>query len=174
MSGIKPRASKGGQVSSWRRFRVRLLVLPIIVTGLLAGMSAIATRPKNLGLLNGRLHPLPETPNAVSTEAVNELQAMLPIKFSCTPQEAVEGIMRVVERQPRMKIVEQQKNYLHIEARSLVFKFVDDVEFLVDPQEQTIHFRSASRVGHSDLGVNRRRMEKLSVLLEQELAGSRR
>ncbi|MBX3417275.1 MAG: DUF1499 domain-containing protein [Pirellulaceae bacterium] len=159
-----------GSAASWRRFRIRLFFLPIIVLILLAGMSAMATRPKNLGLLNGRLHPLPPTPNAVSTDSVNELQEMAPIKFSCSPEEALELVIRVVERQPRMRIVEQQRDYVHFEARSLIFRFVDDVEFLVVPEERQIHFRSASRVGHSDLGVNRKRMEKLTALIERELA----
>ena len=55
-------------------------------------------------------------------------------------------------------------NYLHAEARSFLFRFVDDVEFLVDPQQKLIHFRSASRVGYSDLGVNRARMEQFRKL----------
>ena len=55
----------------------------------------------------------------------------------------------------------QTDNYLHVECRSFWFRFVDDVEFLIDPEQKLIQFRSASRVGYSDLGVNRRRMETL-------------
>jgi len=68
---------------------------------------------------------------------------------------------------PRAKIVSVEDNYLHVEFRSAIFRFVDDVEFLVvipeeqRPTEQRIHFRSASRVGYSDFGVNRRRMEQI-------------
>ena len=60
---------------------------------------------------------------------------------------------------PRVTIVSERADYLHVEFRSALFRFVDDVEFFVVPSEQAIHFRSASRVGHGDLGVNRRRME---------------
>ena len=62
---------------------------------------------------------------------------------------------------PRTKIVTVDDNYLYAEFRSALFRFVDDVEFLIDPKERAIHFRSASRVGYSDLGVNRHRMEQI-------------
>jgi uncharacterized protein (DUF1499 family) len=52
---------------------------------------------------------------------------------------------------------------LHAEFRSAIFRFVDDVEFMVDPESQRIHARSASRVGYSDMGVNRRRMEEIQA-----------
>jgi uncharacterized protein (DUF1499 family) len=56
----------------------------------------------------------------------------------------------------------EAENYWHFEVTSLIFRFVDDVEFLIDRQKKRIDFRSASRVGHSDLGVNRRRMNAIS------------
>jgi uncharacterized protein (DUF1499 family) len=61
----------------------------------------------------------------------------------------------------RTKIVTVEDNYLHVEFRSAFLRFVDDVEFLIDPEEQLVHFRSASRVGDSDFGVNRDRMEQI-------------
>ena len=73
----------------------------------------------------------------------------------------MQRIKELVEEMPRTKIVTVEDNYLHAEFRSSVFRFVDDVEFLIDPKERAIHFRSASRVGYSDFGVNRRRMEQI-------------
>lgn len=61
----------------------------------------------------------------------------------------------------RITIVTEQDAYLHIEARSLIFRFVDDVEFLIDSGQQRVQVRSASRTGYSDLGVNRRRVERI-------------
>lgn len=74
-------------------------------------------------------------------------------------------IKTVVAEMPRAKIVILENNYLHVEFRSAFFRFVDDVEFLIDPEEQLIHFRSASRVGYSDFGVNRDRMERIRKAL---------
>lgn len=60
--------------------------------------------------------------------------------------------------------VVEEDTYWRVEFRSRLFRFVDDVEFLFDPQARRIHIRSASRVGHSDLGVNRKRVEKIRLL----------
>ena len=66
-----------------------------------------------------------------------------------------------------MKLVEEDESYLHYEFTSLLLRFVDDVEFLFDDEAKTIHFRSASRTGYGDLGVNRKRMEQVRALVEQ-------
>ena len=66
---------------------------------------------------------------------------------------------------PRASVVSQTDNYLHVEFRSAIFRFVDDAEFLIEPQEGMIHFTSAARTGHSDFNVNRQRMEKIRGLL---------
>jgi uncharacterized protein (DUF1499 family) len=58
-------------------------------------------------------------------------------------------------------VVAATPTYLHAEARSLIFRFVDDVEFLIDPGQRRIQVRSASRIGYSDFGVNRRRVERI-------------
>lgn len=70
---------------------------------------------------------------------------------------------------PRTKLVEEDETYLHYEFTSLLLRFVDDVEFLFADETKTIHFRSASRTGHSDFGVNRRRMEEIRKLVEGKL-----
>jgi uncharacterized protein (DUF1499 family) len=49
-----------------------------------------------------------------------------------------------------------------VEFRSALFRFVDDVEFVLDDSARVIHFRSASRAGYYDFGVNRRRMQEIS------------
>jgi uncharacterized protein (DUF1499 family) len=70
---------------------------------------------------------------------------------------------------PRTKLVEEDETYLHYEFTSLLLRFVDDVEFLFDDETKTIHFRSASRSGYGDLGVNRRRMEDIRSRIEGKL-----
>ena len=70
---------------------------------------------------------------------------------------------------PRTRLVEQDEAYLHYEFTSLIMRFVDDVEFLFEDETKTIHFRSASRTGYGDLGVNRRRMEEIRSLIEGKI-----
>jgi uncharacterized protein (DUF1499 family) len=72
------------------------------------------------------------------------------------------SIRDAIRSEPRARIVEEGSDYFHAEFTTLLFRFVDDVEFVIDPAAKRVDFRSASRVGHSDLGLNRRRMTKLS------------
>ncbi len=144
-----------------KRILVSLAIVIVLIVGALAMMSIFSRKPTNLGVTNGRLAVCPASPNCVSTQAADADHRMEPIPFVGSPNEAMQRIEGVIDEMPRTRIVTREGNYLHAEFRSALFRFVDDVEFLIDPESQLVHFRSASRVGHSDLGVNRRRMEKI-------------
>ena len=107
----------------------------------------------------------PTSPNCVSTRAQDEGHAIAPISYRKPRAEAKEALKEVIRSLPRTKLVEEDETYLHYEATSLLFRFVDDVEFLFDDQAKSIHFRSASRTGYGDLGVNRKRMEQVRTLI---------
>lgn len=110
------------------------------------------------------LKPCPTSPNCVSTQARDEGHAIAPIRYRKSRVEAKEALKEVVRLLPRSKLVEEDESYLHYEFTSLLLRFVDDVEFLFDDEIKTIHFRSASRTGYGDLGVNRTRMEQVRTL----------
>jgi uncharacterized protein (DUF1499 family) len=76
------------------------------------------------------------------------------------------AILDVLARTRGARVVKAEEDYIHAEFTTLLFRFVDDVEFAIDPVARRVDFRSASRVGHSDLGTNRRRMEGLTRRLE--------
>jgi uncharacterized protein (DUF1499 family) len=83
-----------------------------------------------------------------------------------TPHErAWEAARSAVLSLPRTQIVSESKGYLHAECRSGVFGFVDDLELHLRPQSDSIAVRSASRLGYSDFGVNRKRVESLRAAL---------
>jgi len=111
-----------------------------------------------------RLAPCPRTPNCVSTGAGGRPgQRMEPIPYRDAA--AARARLRAVLRElPRTRVVLDDLDhgfYLHAEVRSALFRFVDDVEFAFDDGSGQLHFRSASRLGRSDFGVNRRRMEAI-------------
>lgn len=118
-------------------------------------------RPANLGVADGRLAPAPKSPNCVSTQADDARHAIAPIAFEGNPVAAFERLQSIVDSLPRTKRVTSTGTYLHYEFTSLICGYVDDVEFSLDPQKKQIHFRSASRLGYSDLGANRKRMEAI-------------
>lgn len=116
-----------------------------------------------------RLRSCPSSPNCVSTQAQDEGHAIAPFRYRKSRVEAKESLKAIVQAMPRTKLVEEDESYLHYEFTSLLLRFVDDVEFLLDDENKTIHFRSASRTGYGDLGVNRKRMEEIRSLLGDKL-----
>jgi uncharacterized protein (DUF1499 family) len=88
---------------------------------------------------------------------------MDPIPYSGSLAESRAKLIEVLRNYPRTRIVREEPDYLKAECRSAFFHFVDDVEFLFDDAAKRIHFRSASRLGRKDFGVNRKRMEEITA-----------
>ena len=118
--------------------------------------------PPTTGLRDGRLAPCPATPNCVSTEATDERQRVPPLPFAGAPHDALERLVRVVGAMRGARVAERRDGYLRVEFTTRVLRYVDDAEFLVDPEARVVRFRSASRVGRSDFGTNRRRMAEVA------------
>ena len=156
------------QKSFVRRLVPKLLTVFVISVIGLFGLSMTANRPTNLGVNNGKLAKCPDSPNCVSTQSESDEHRMDSIGFQGDANQAVEKIKQTVGQHfSRAQLVDENNGYLHFEFTSLIFRFVDDVEFFVDDETKQIHFRSASRVGHSDLGANRRRMKKITQELNR-------
>ena len=104
----------------------------------------------------------PDSPNCVSTQSEREIDAMTPLPYLKSREESRERILSILGDMNRMEVVELTENYIHAEFRSALWGFVDDVEFFFDDEHEVVHFRSASRTGYYDFGVNRRRMNHIS------------
>lgn len=117
------------------------------------------------------LTPCPSTPNCVSTQAPADdpTHRAEPIPVPGSPEGAMAAVLTALQTLPRCEVVERDERYVHAVVTSRWFRFKDDVELLVD--DEHIHYRSASRVGRSDLGVNRRRMDALAADISRRLAG---
>jgi len=118
--------------------------------------------PAHLGVENGKLAPCPKSPNCVSTQSEDERHGIEALPFRGSRVDTLAAILRVVERMPRTKVVTQREDYVHVEYRTKM-GFVDDVEFYFEEENRIVHFRSASRLGYSDMGLNRRRMEEFTA-----------
>ena len=141
-----------------------------IIMGMFA-LSMMASRPINLGVkTNGRLAEAPDSPNCVSTQTADRSHWIAPLSYTGSPQNALAKLKNIVEQMPRSTVIHSEDGYLYVEFRSAIFRFVDDVEFLAEPESQRIHFRSASRVGHSDFGINRKRMEQIRADFQRSFA----
>jgi uncharacterized protein (DUF1499 family) len=118
-------------------------------------------RPTNLGVKNGKLAPCPGSPNCVNSQSQDPKSKIEPL-----PTVAIADLRKVLESMERTTIIEQTENYLYAEFKSKLMGYVDDVEFYLDPNENVMHVRSASRLGQSDLGVNRKRVEEIRAKLK--------
>lgn len=123
---------------------------------LLALIVAMSSGPPTLA-------PCPKTPNCVSTQSTHPDKQMSPIPFRGDLESSRTRLLDLLSGLPRVEVVEARERYIHAVFTTPMLRFKDDVEFLLDPAAEVIHFRSASRIGRSDLGTNRRRMEELSA-----------
>lgn len=148
-----------------------LIVLLIVALGSVAVLTLLAVfsrRPDALGATDGELAKCPASPNCVCSQDDDAGHAIAPFAFTGDANQAWETLRKVVAAWPRTTVIKEEEGYLHAECKSRVFGYVDDVEFLLDRDAKVIHVRSASRAGHSDLGVNRARVEGLRYAFGKE------
>lgn len=144
-------------------------IILLAVIGGARNMNASSQPASRLGVFDGRLAQCPDSPNCVSTQASDSSHRMDSIPWDGSVAEAIANLEKTIGSLPRTKIVTTAEDYLHVEFTSLIFGFVDDVEFWVSPKDKAIHFRSASRVGYSDLGANRKRMQRFVTQFHQQM-----
>lgn len=113
-----------------------------------------------LGVHDGRLAACPAKPNCVSSQAKGRYR-VAPLTFTGSASLAMARLKQILASLPRTRIVEESNGYLRAEVASRIFGFVDDIEFYLDEPSALVHVRSASRVGYSDFGVNRARVETI-------------
>ncbi len=118
------------------------------------------TRPDNLGVKDGQLAPTPTTPNCVHSQSDNEQY-----KIDSLPFVSIAKLKDVINSMERTEIIEESDNYLYAEFTTKLMGYVDDVEFYRDEAANEVHVRSASRLGKSDLGLNRQRVEEIRAKL---------
>lgn len=123
-------------------------------------LSACAgERPQTLGVREGRLSPCPSSPNCVTSQGGNDQHSIAPLTFDGDPAPALRELRVLLAARGDTTIVVEEPNYLRVEFRTTFF--VDDGEFLLNAENRRIEMRSASRVGYSDLGKNRARIEEI-------------
>lgn len=151
-------------ISSLAIFKfMKIYLLPI----LFLLVSCQSTAPENLGVHDGKLAACPDKPNCVvSFNYEMPKNFLAPIESQEDPERIREKIIGIVSKTSGAKIVEQSPDYIHAEYTSKLMGFVDDVEFWFGEPDR-VHFRSSSRQGYSDLGVNKDRIESLRFKFHQ-------
>ena len=114
-----------------------------------------------------RFKECPPTPNCVSSETLSKARFIKRFKTGDRPEESWELLTDILDRTSNCRVISQDSSYIHAEFRTRLLRFVDDVEFRLESEIGEIAVRSASRVGYSDLGTNRRRLESIRKRLER-------
>ena len=151
-----------------RKSKLKLLSGTWVLFLLILLISCSGSKPGSIG----QFIDCPDKPNCISSKSMISAHMLSPIKYKGTKLEAKETLLKVLESMPRIRVSTNTDSFLHVEFTSRIFGFVDDVEFYFDEPEM-IHFRSASRVGQSDMGVNRDRMNEISRLFFEAIPNNK-
>ena len=114
-----------------------------------------------VGIRESRLTPCPDSPNCISSQGSDSAYTVEPLTYDSEAEKIIADLKVVVGSMKGATLVSESAAYLHVEFQSDVFRFIDDVEFMVDDMAKVVHVRSASRVGYYDFGINRKRLEKI-------------
>lgn len=145
-----------------------LAVLAAAVAALMLVLARSSRRePSGLGLDGGRLRACPASPNCVSSEeGTDEAHRVAPLPAAASLEETRARLREALAACGDHELVVDEPVYLRATFRTSLFGFRDDVELRIDQAGGLVHVRSASRVGHSDLGANRARVERLRKAIE--------
>ena len=144
-------------------FRLILVIL-IIVSSVMVYQNV---KKPNLGVENGLFKPLGKRPNSVSSQAAIKSKKVAVISFEGEVAEQMDRIEDIVVSMPGAKIHQKQGSYLYAIFTSSLMRYKDDVEIFLDDSKKEVHFRSASRVGYSDMGVNRKRYNAFALSYQE-------
>jgi uncharacterized protein (DUF1499 family) len=125
--------------------------------------SCAGQRPDNLGINNNQLTPCPDSPNCVSSQAASDRHFIEPFTYQGDKTAAIDKLKSKIASMGQLTLVQESDGYLRYECTSKIMGFVDDLEFFFT-EDALIHVRSASRLGYSDFGVNRKRVEAIRHL----------
>ena len=140
----------------------------LIAMAVLAGLSHRARKTPMTGNPGARLRPCPHSPNCVCSEHTGAGAYVPPLIFDVDPAVAWQAAAAAV-RAAGGDLQWADQAYLHATFSTPLFRFKDDLELRMDRDRGVIQVRCASRVGYSDLGVNRRRVRRLRRLFERQL-----
>ncbi len=162
-------------VAFFNRPMIKTILIIVLVISLLilVGFFLLGHMSKNEkppGLLSGHLSPCPNSPNCVVSEVIeDDSHYISPVRYPATMAEDSMDLVKQVIQEIGGEITVEEEMYMAAIFTSTFFGFVDDLECRFDKTNHTIHLRSASRVGHSDFGENRKRVELISTLFHQRI-----
>ncbi len=156
-------------------FKIILATIVILTVAVLVRFAMLGNNSKSgeaPGLASGTLTLCPDKPNCVCSEFTDDATHYIaPLDYSGTSPEKAWGDILQIIKESGGEVSAASGEYISATFSVSLFGFIDDVECRLDTSKNRIHIRSASRVGHSDLGVNKKRAETMARLFKQKMKG---
>jgi len=153
--------------------KIFLIILSFLIITALILLFALAHQAQDKqaqGLNNGRLSPCSTTPNCICSENIDDVDHYIaPLSYTEYSNTELRYLLVEIIQSMGGVLSKVDEIYLSATFTSSIFHFVDDLEIRIDETKHLIHIRSASRVGHSDLGMNKKRVELLKQLYKEKI-----
>ena len=146
---------------------MKIIALTIIIIAVLFSALLVYQNmeiPKHLGHYNGHLAEMPDKPNAVSSQTDIAQKRVEPLTYKASTEKTMKAVIATLKTMGSNEVQVVESHYIYSVFTSAILNFHDDVELLLDEETQQVHFRSQSRAGRSDMGVNRKRYEQFKAL----------
>lgn len=155
----------------WKTVKM-IIGLIIVLVLCVAGFMYVKnnTVPDNIGVNNGRLAAMPDSPNAVSSQTKIAEKKVEPLPYLGDAAQSKAAVKAALAALGTATVVEENDNYIHAVDTTPKMRYHDDLEFFFDDGAKLVQFRSASRVGYSDMGLNRSRYDRLRKLYMKQAA----
>lgn len=147
---------------------ITLTIIAVLVALFLLRVTFEKRKVPTLGINNGQLAKLSSKPNCVSSQTDQADKRVPTLPFKETPEKTLEAIKQAVAAYGGAKVIEARSDYYYVVFITKLMRYYDDVEFYLDNENKEVHFRSSSRAGYSDMGLNRKRYNKLAELYQAQ------
>lgn len=138
-----------------------VIIIAVIIAAAFSYIYYQNRQVPGLGVEKGKLKPLSNKPNCISSQTDLSEKLVDPLVFKENREKTMKAILESVAAYGGAEVILQEDDYLYVVFTTPMMKFHDDVEFYLDTKAKLVHFRSSSRAGYSDQGLNRRRYEEL-------------
>jgi len=143
---------------------IALIIVIIIISLVVIGINFLSNNSISTGLIEGKLKKCPNKPNCINTEYHEDISHYVtPLDYPLSKSKLIILLSKETIIEMGGEIVFEEKNYLAAKFTSAFFRFVDDFEVRCCDELNQLHIRSASRIGYSDFGVNKHRVERFSI-----------
>lgn len=139
-----------------------LLTLALLVAAAFGVIYWQNAQVPDLGVVDGKLQPTGSRPNSVSTQTDDSSKRVQALPMKATLEATRSAIHAAIKTYGGAEVLVDEPRYIYAVFTTPLMKYHDDVEFYIDTANQQVHFRSASRAGYSDRGLNRQRYEALA------------